>query len=100
MEEYIEKQAALGAILGEPPEAHYPSWYAEKIKALSAADVAPVVHGQWDDSGRYTFLNGRTAVRCSECGCCLTKSEYRFSNWYYCPVCGARMDGGATHDNL
>ena len=43
MAEYIEKQAALDAILREPPDAHYPSWYAERIKALPAADVAPVV---------------------------------------------------------
>lgn len=41
--EHIEKQAALDAILSEPPEAHYPSWYAERIKALPAADVVPVV---------------------------------------------------------
>lgn len=44
MAEYIEKQAALNTIFSEPPEAHYPSWYAERIKALPAADVAPVVH--------------------------------------------------------
>ena len=43
MAEYIEKQAALDAILREPPDAHYPSWYAERIKALPAADVVPVV---------------------------------------------------------
>ena len=44
MAEYIEKQAALDAILREPPDAHYPSWYAERIKALPAADVMPVVY--------------------------------------------------------
>lgn len=43
MAEYIEKQAALNAILREPPDAHYPSWYAERIKALPAADAVPVV---------------------------------------------------------
>ena len=43
MAEYIEKQAALDAILREPPDAHYPSWYAAKIKVLPAADVVPVV---------------------------------------------------------
>lgn len=59
-----------------------------------AADVAPVVHGRWDDSGRYTFPGGATAVRCTNCGCALTESEYRLNNWKYCPVCGAKMDGG------
>ena len=64
------------------------------IENFPAADVAPVVHGRWDDSGRYTFPSGNTAVRCTNCGCALTESEYRLNNWNYCPVCGARMDGG------
>ena len=63
-----------------------------------AADVAPVVHGRWDDSGRYTFPSGNAAVRCTNCGCALTESEYHLNNWNYCPVCGAKMDGGADND--
>lgn len=65
------------------------------FRDMPAADVAPVVHGRWDDSGRYTFPDGSTAVRCTNCGCALTESEYRLNNWNYCPVCGAKMDGGA-----
>lgn len=66
------------------------------IKHISpTVDAVPVVHGRWDDSGRYTFPGGGTAVRCTNCGCALTVSEYRLSNWNYCPVCGARMDGGS-----
>ena len=42
MAEYIEREAAIEAIMSEPTEAHYPSWYAEKIKAIPAADVALV----------------------------------------------------------
>lgn len=68
---------------------------ASEISGLPAADVAPVVHGRWDDSGRYTFPGGSTAARCTNCGCALTESEYRLNNWNYCPVCGARMDGAA-----
>lgn len=64
----------------------------DMIEDAPAADVAPVVHGQWDDSGRYTFPSGGTAVRCTECGCALTESEYHLNNWNYCPVCGAKMD--------
>lgn len=63
------------------------------IGKLPAADVVPVVHGRWDDSGRYTFPSGNAAVRCTNCGCALTESEYRLNNWNYCPVCGAKMDG-------
>ena len=43
MAKYITKEAALNTIFSELPEAHYPSRYAEKIKALPAADVVPVV---------------------------------------------------------
>ena len=66
---------------------------AEDFYRIPAADVAPVVHARWDDSGRYTFPGGSTAVRCTKCGCALTESEYHLQNWNYCPVCGAKMDG-------
>ena len=69
----------------------------DMIEDAPAADVAPVVHGRWDDSGRYTFPSGSPAVRCTNCGCALTESEYRLNNWNYCPVCGAKMDGGSDH---
>lgn len=59
---------------------------AENLKGL-----APVVHGRWDDSGRYAFPSGDVAVRCTNCGCALTEREYHRSNWNYCPVCGAKM---------
>ena len=43
MTEYIERESAIEAIMSEPPDAHYPQWYAEKIKSIPAADVVPVV---------------------------------------------------------
>ena len=63
------------------------------IDSAPSADVAPVVHARWDDSGRYTFPGGSTAVSCTECGCKLTVSEFRLNKWNYCPNCGAKMDG-------
>lgn len=94
MAEYIEREAAEDAV----GEAHLkglnPLW---ELRDVPAADVAPVVHGRWDDSGRYTFPSGNAAVRCTNCGCALTESEYRLNNWNYCPVCGAKMDGGADN---
>ena len=65
----------------------------DAIMDCPIADVVEVVHGWWDDSGRYTFPNGAAVVRCTNCGCALTESEYRLNNWNYCPVCGATMDG-------
>lgn len=91
MGECIERSAAIKAAKHAWAKGLEPSQY---IEALPAANVAPVVHGRWDDSGRYTFPGGGTAVRCTECGCALTESEYHLNNWNYCPVCGAKMDGG------
>ena len=104
MAEYIEREALevelnhrLNFLMAENGEYdHYTSGFDEavtRVENFPAADVAPVVHGRWDDSGRYTFPSGNTAVRCTNCGCALTESEYRLNNWNYCPVCGARMDG-------
>jgi len=54
------------------------------ISGFPAADVAPVVHGRWVDNGiPGSMLNG-----CSVCG--FTCGAYSF---FYCPHCGARMDG-------
>ena len=46
MAEYIEREAAIAAIMSEPPDAHYPHWYADKIKSIPAANVATVRHGR------------------------------------------------------
>ena len=43
MDEYIKREAVIEAIMSEPPDAHYPQWYVDKIKSIPAADVAPVV---------------------------------------------------------
>ena len=105
MAEYIEREALevelnhrLNSLMAENGEYdHYTSGFDEavtRVENFPAADVAPVVHGRWDDSGRYTFPSSNTAVRCTNCGCALTESEYRLNNWNYCPVCGAKMDGG------
>ena len=42
MNDLISRQAAIDAIMGQPPEPHYPSWYAEQIKALPSAQPEPL----------------------------------------------------------
>ena len=107
MAEYITKEAAIQAFergdanvfddYGYYGDCYNSGFSRDNIKstidAIPAVDVAPVVHGRWDDSGRYTFPGGSTAVICTECGCALTVSEFRLNRWNYCPVCGAKMDG-------
>lgn len=100
MDEYIDKNAAVGILEAMSRSADCEcikkrlEKAAKRVSAFPAADVAPVRHGRWDDSGRYTFPSGAVAVRCTNCGCALTESEHRLYNWSYCPVCGAKMDGG------
>ena len=37
MSDLISRQAAIDAIMGQPPEPHYPSWYAAQIEKLPSA---------------------------------------------------------------
>lgn len=76
---------------------HYTDGYEEcycRVEEAQAEDVVRVRHERWDDSGRYTFLNGKPAVRCTGCGACLAEEEYKKNVWNFCSVCGAKMDGG------
>lgn len=47
MDDFISRQEAIDAILGEPPEAHYPSWYAEIIQALPAQEIILCKYCRW-----------------------------------------------------
>ena len=85
MAEYIEREAAIEAIMSEPPDAHYPHWYADKIKSIPAADVSPVRHGRWEWCKDY---DGDSILVCSECGRVCHEEDAP-----YC-YCGAKMDGG------
>lgn len=43
MDEYIKKETAYRAIMGERPEAREPSWFAEMILDIPAVDAVEVV---------------------------------------------------------
>ncbi len=58
----------------------------EYAENLPAADVAPVVHGRWNNMDGY-----KTRKVCSECGWDVPEYGKFYS---YCPNCGAKMDGG------
>lgn len=96
MDDYIKREAAI-----EICEAEYQArlrmcdycgdtvaWnIGSEIKALPAADVAPVVHGRW--------LRADDFVICSRCEAEMNQKDSlgvdNFKN--FCPNCGARMDG-------
>ena len=88
MDDYISREAALKDF--EASNAHNPRWTPQRVKTLMlrqpAADVTPVVHGQWVDNGiPDSILNG-----CSVCSFTCGSSSF-----FYCPNCGAKMDGAA-----
>lgn len=63
-----------------------------QLEIVPAADVAPVVHGEWAFNG-YT-LTGDKAYSCSECGFAVANIDDVYMK--LCPNCGAKMDGGTT----
>lgn len=69
----------------------------ERIKCAPAVDVAPVVHGQWDDiPNEYMSVVSKTGAyhgNATTCSVCLEVNPNAFKT-NYCPNCGAKMDGG------
>lgn len=93
--EYIEREVALEATTYNPLVEPDPTdiiyltlMTAQKnIRKIPAADVAPVVHGEWCWKGKFKA--------CSRCGSYVEWNETLGANfWKYCPYCGAKMDGG------
>ena len=107
MDEYINRSLViehLDECKGSPPELCYTFAVIQAIQAfvkdMPAADVAPVVHGEWKYDKNATDW-GIGGYVCSECKnknnnlpCSRVKSVRMFSGARYCPNCGAKMDGG------
>lgn len=84
MNEYIEREAAIKALMNDAPEqvGYSREDAADCIRYMDAADVAPVRHGRWLPQ----VVLGQKAWDCSEC------KTLGSPHWKWCPVCGARMD--------
>lgn len=95
MTEYIEREAAIDAIMKvyvrtAGYKARERVFEAEEaVHRLPVADVAPVVHGHFVHDGQL-YVGGLDWFHCSSCGRLAAGAEARFD---YCPWCGARMDG-------
>lgn len=97
MSEYINRETAFDAVTDLAGKASTRSAYeavwksARALKKIPAADVAPVVHGRWE--------NGNPI--CPVCG----EDKFKdldadiWCDWQpdFCPNCGAKMDGGADN---
>ena len=91
MAEYIEREAAIDAIMKvyvrtagyKTRERVFEA--EEAVHRLPVADVAEVVHGRWIPT-EYPFMN-----ECEDCSSCGYRTLY--GNGYdYCPNCGAKID--------
>lgn len=100
MSDYIERDALMDKI-GERlaylrkengDYDHYTDGYEEcycKVEDAPAADVVPVKHGTWEKTNMDGFL------RCSTCRDCYIDEKWLDGKkWNFCPVCGAKMNGG------
>lgn len=101
MDEYIDKEAFKKSVeerYCKPCKAegkdHNGCWcracwvddMLDEVDCFQPADVAPVVHGRWDNLDGY-----KTRRACSMCGWDVPEYGKFYS---YCPNCGAKMDGG------
>ena len=91
--EYIEREAAMDAMLKQPPDAHYPEWYARDIREIPTADAVEVRHGEWTyECAETSWGENLIHEHCSLCGWKCHRLETR-TPVNYCPNCGAKMDG-------
>lgn len=100
MAKYIDAEKAFEEITDFAGSANTKGAYgafwkaAKHVRAMPAADVAPVVHGRWEC---VDFCSPN--LKCSACGglapmdCC---GDYHSERTTFCPNCGAKMD----EDNL
>ena len=58
MSDLISRQAAIDAIMGEPTDAHYPSWYAERLEQLPSAQQERIIYGNMSDEEFEKWLYG------------------------------------------
>ena len=101
MSEYISREAVLKHLneckedpLFDPDMARICFAISIFIEEMQAADVQPVVHGKWDTHDVVKVLcSGKTLDGFCQCEACGDVFPLAYSEYNYCPNCGARMDG-------
>ena len=105
MAEYIKREALLDSICCETCGIAFcgatKCAFMEKVCSAPVADVAPVVHGRWiswEEAGNFVPSPDR-----HECSVCHDAAQVLVNGFEllsdYCPNCGAKMDGGADHED-
>lgn len=63
------------------------------VEMAPAVDAVPVVHGRWVHQPEIGW--GETWL-CSKCGERIASTVMGKPRYKYCPMCGAKMDGGGN----
>nr|DAD70424.1 MAG TPA: zinc-ribbon domain protein [Siphoviridae sp. ctnhN1] len=85
MAEYIKREDALLKLMQDGCLASS----IESIKNIPAADVAPVVHGRWEQDADGDWY----CTNCGEVVAICDSGRERTYRKPYCPNCGVKMDG-------
>lgn len=85
----ISRETTISKILSQPPELHYPNWYATIVKEMpSASPVVKRETGEWIAEHHGGFSpGGNPLYRCSKCGW-VYGTHSVFPTYRYCPECG------------
>lgn len=97
MAEYIDRVAlenamTIAAVNGKERDRRIWAKAICLLHDMPAADVAPVVHGRWEDSVDEWY--GTDVYTCSKCrdSYVLVEGTPKENLWNYCPNCGVKMD--------
>ena len=84
---YIEREAAIKALMNDAPEqvGYSREDAADCIRYMDAADVAPVRHAKWEI---VVGSDGKEHMVCTGC----RKQQDLTGVFSYCPNCGCKMD--------
>lgn len=98
---YIERQAAIDAVRQVVIKGYDTDYGVidsdviyEVLEDTPAADVVPVVHGEWIDAVIKHDSGEMPIIVCDKCS---TFYPLQFgASHNFCPQCGAKMDGGKS----
>lgn len=100
MAEYIKRDTAIRAVMAAKwVDGSDGAMAMEIVASPPAADVVPVVHGEWVRP--HWGYSGNFCYDCSVCGNEAMHKEYKWKDkkiYPICPWCGAKMDGGEGND--